>query len=45
VRRFFPQARILVLPGIGHVPMTDDPNLIGTILLGGSSANAGDSRN
>ncbi|MFC9557458.1 alpha/beta fold hydrolase [Rhodococcus sp. NPDC056960] len=38
VRRSFPQARILVLPGIGHVPMTDDPNLIGTILLGGSSS-------
>ncbi len=45
VRRFLPQARILVLPGIGHVPMTDDPNLISTILLGGSSATSGDSRN
>ncbi|MFC9838981.1 alpha/beta fold hydrolase [Rhodococcus sp. NPDC127530] len=42
VRRFFPQARILVLPGIGHVPMTDDPNLISTILLGGSSASSRD---
>ncbi len=37
VRAIFPQARILVLPGIGHVPMIDDPDLIGTILLGGSS--------
>ncbi|MBC2638633.1 MULTISPECIES: alpha/beta fold hydrolase [unclassified Rhodococcus (in: high G+C Gram-positive bacteria)] len=42
VRRSFPQARILVLPGIGHVPMTDDPNLIGTILLGGSSSGVAD---
>ncbi|GAB2630033.1 alpha/beta fold hydrolase [Prescottella soli] len=40
VRRIFPQARVLVLPGIGHVPMTDDPNLISTILLGGSSASS-----
>ncbi|TQC48275.1 alpha/beta fold hydrolase [Rhodococcus sp. WS4] len=40
VRRSFPQARILVLPGIGHVPMTDDPNLISTILLGGSSSSS-----
>ncbi|MDH6283258.1 alpha/beta fold hydrolase [Prescottella agglutinans] len=38
VRKVFPQARVLVLPGIGHVPMTDDPTLISTILLGGSSA-------
>lgn len=38
VRKSFPQARLLVLPGIGHVPMSDDPDLIGTILLGGSSA-------
>lgn len=36
VRRVFPQARVMVLPGIGHVPMTDDPELISTILLGGS---------
>ncbi|MDT2009233.1 alpha/beta fold hydrolase [Rhodococcus opacus] len=43
VRRSFPQARILVLPGIGHVPMTDDPNLISTILLGGSSSSSTDS--
>ncbi len=38
VRRVFPQARVMVLPGIGHVPMTDDPDLISVILLGGSSA-------
>jgi pimeloyl-ACP methyl ester carboxylesterase len=45
VRRVFPQARILILPGIGHVPMTDDPNLISTILLGGSAACSSDSPN
>jgi len=41
VHAVFPQARVMVLPGIGHVPMIDDPNLIGTILLGGSSAASG----
>ncbi len=45
VRRVFPQARILILPGIGHVPMTDDPDLISTILLGGSAASSSDSPN
>jgi pimeloyl-ACP methyl ester carboxylesterase len=45
VRRVFPQARILILPGIGHVPMTDDPNLISTILLGGSAASSRDPAN
>lgn len=43
VRDVFPQARVMVLPGIGHVPMTDDPALVGTILLGGSSASTRDS--
>ncbi|MFF2110904.1 alpha/beta fold hydrolase [Rhodococcus koreensis] len=45
VRRVFPQARILILPGIGHVPMTDDPDLISTILLGGSAASSSGSPN
>lgn len=31
----------MVLPGIGHVPMSDDPDLIGAILLGGSAAPSG----
>jgi pimeloyl-ACP methyl ester carboxylesterase len=31
-----PQARLLPLPGCGHVPMTDDPSLVADILLQGS---------
>jgi pimeloyl-ACP methyl ester carboxylesterase len=31
-----PQARLLPLPGCGHVPMTDDPSLVAGILLQGS---------
>jgi pimeloyl-ACP methyl ester carboxylesterase len=31
-----PQARILPLPGCGHVPMTDDPVLVADVLLQGS---------
>ena len=32
-----PQARLLPLPGCGHVPMTDDPPLVADVLLLGSS--------
>ncbi len=31
-----PQARLLPLPGCGHVPMTDDPELVSDVLLRGS---------
>jgi pimeloyl-ACP methyl ester carboxylesterase len=36
-RRFLPQARFVRLPGCGHVPMTDNPELVARILLEGSS--------
>ena len=41
VRRVFPQAEVTVYPGLGHVPMRDDPQLIAQILLDGSAALAG----
>ena len=31
-----PQARLVPLPGCGHVPMTDDPDLVADVLLRGS---------
>ena len=31
-----PQARIVPLPGCGHVPMTDNPELVAEVLLTGS---------
>jgi pimeloyl-ACP methyl ester carboxylesterase len=31
-----PQARLVPLPGCGHVPMTDDPALVADVLLRGS---------
>jgi pimeloyl-ACP methyl ester carboxylesterase len=31
-----PQARLIRLPGCGHVPMTDDPRLVADVLLDGS---------
>lgn len=37
-RRQFPKARIVSLPGCGHVPMNDDPDLVAQILLAGSDA-------
>ncbi|HZR54622.1 MAG TPA: alpha/beta fold hydrolase [Streptosporangiaceae bacterium] len=37
VRQRLPQARLMALPGCGHVPMTDDPELVARILLDGSS--------
>jgi pimeloyl-ACP methyl ester carboxylesterase len=33
-----PQARLISLPGCGHVPMTDDPRLVADVLLDGSRA-------
>jgi pimeloyl-ACP methyl ester carboxylesterase len=35
-RRLLPRARLVPLPGCGHVPMTDDPGLVGRVLLAGS---------
>jgi pimeloyl-ACP methyl ester carboxylesterase len=31
-----PDARLVWLPGCGHVPMTDDPVLVADVLLHGS---------
>lgn len=36
-RARLPQARFVLLPGCGHVPMTDDPALVARVLLDGSS--------
>jgi pimeloyl-ACP methyl ester carboxylesterase len=36
-RDHLPQARFVRLPGCGHTPMTDDPELVAGILLRGSS--------
>ncbi len=44
VRETFPQALVNVYPGIGHVPMWDDPQLVASILLAGSSAATGPRR-
>jgi pimeloyl-ACP methyl ester carboxylesterase len=35
-RNAFPLARFVPLPGLGHVPMTDDPELVATLLLDAS---------
>jgi pimeloyl-ACP methyl ester carboxylesterase len=32
-----PQARFRILPGCGHVPMTDNPELVAQVILDGSS--------
>jgi pimeloyl-ACP methyl ester carboxylesterase len=32
-----PEARFVLLPGCGHVPMTDDPQLVADVLLRGSA--------
>jgi len=36
-----PQAHLIWLPGCGHVPMTDDPELVAEVLLRGSRAEFG----
>jgi pimeloyl-ACP methyl ester carboxylesterase len=36
--RVIPHARFAELPGCGHVPMTDDPELVARVLLDGSRA-------
>ena len=44
ITRLIPHARLLSLPGCGHVPMSDDPALVAHVLLTGSderSARAG----
>lgn len=35
-RERIPHARFVLLPGCGHVPMTDDPELVARVLLEGS---------
>jgi pimeloyl-ACP methyl ester carboxylesterase len=37
-RQRLPHARFVALPGCGHVPMTDDPELVARVLLDGSAA-------
>ncbi|MEJ2870608.1 alpha/beta fold hydrolase [Actinomycetospora sp. OC33-EN08] len=34
LRRVLPDARVVVLPGCGHVPMADDPGLTAELILG-----------
>ena len=34
LRRALPDARVVVLPGCGHVPMADDPELTAELILG-----------
>ena len=35
-KRIIPRARLVRLPGCGHVPMSDDPALVARVLLDGS---------
>ncbi|MFC9954043.1 alpha/beta fold hydrolase, partial [Streptomyces prasinus] len=35
-KRTIPGARLIRLPGCGHVPMNDDPALVARVLLDGS---------
>lgn len=37
-RRNLPHARFITVPGVGHVPMSDNPELIASILLAGSES-------
>lgn len=36
-RRCYPDATVVTLPGLGHVPMSDDPARVGMVLLAGSA--------
>lgn len=38
VTRLIPHARLLTLPGCGHVPMSDNPDLVAHVLLSGSGS-------
>ncbi len=42
VKDVFPQANVTLVPGVGHVPMWDNPELVASILLAGSAG--GESR-
>ncbi len=35
-KRIIPRARLIRLPGCGHVPMNDDPALVARVILDGS---------
>ncbi|MFD0366998.1 alpha/beta fold hydrolase [Streptomyces sp. NPDC127114] len=39
-KRAIPGARLIRLPGCGHVPMNDDPALVSRVILDGSAASA-----
>lgn len=41
VRKLLPHARVITVPGVGHVPMSDNPELIASILLAGSEMPTG----
>lgn len=41
IKKLIPQARLLALPGCGHVPMYDDPGLVAYVLLTGSAEDPG----
>ncbi len=41
LRQVAPDADLLLLPGCGHVPMSDDPQLVAKVLLDGSSKTGG----
>ncbi|WP_407697301.1 alpha/beta fold hydrolase [Streptomyces kebangsaanensis] len=35
-KQIIPRARLIRLPGCGHVPMNDDPALVARVILDGS---------
>jgi pimeloyl-ACP methyl ester carboxylesterase len=39
-KAWLPEARLVRLPGCGHVPMTDDPDLVADVLLRGSEVSS-----